>query len=228
MTDDLIYGKMAVHNILNRDKEADFTIAVIRHSERPSFNKIPTEKWADVTITDRGIEAAKKFGKALGNQAVPPNSLKVYYTGQRRCADTAAAIATGIGQSAGPEERGLNFISPIADAAKYDDMLKNGRWKELLDGWLSSDNSYDCMTPVSLYTREFFRKLTSLGYSHGSNVVVIVAHDLQIFPLVSKIFGKNITNIDYLEGPVISKKKDDFEIGFGNEKRSVSTLDIIR
>lgn len=225
----LLFGKAAMNHLIMRPSKEDLTVAIVRHSERPSFESIPMEKWGNVTITERGVEAAKDFGRAAAIDA-GINNLRVYHWGQRRCADTADALAAG-SKEAGcsiRERNALQLLSPIADESAYQAALKLGGWERLLNDWQSTEEGHVAMVPMKKYASEVFRTLLGDEINRFGEVSIIVAHDLQIFPLASSVFGGPVTKVGYLDGLVLSKTAEgEILVGFGDSARRAQPSDLL-
>lgn len=90
---------------------------------------MPIQAWDGVGLTERGIEAARSFGRALAQDG-GILTMGAYIWGLKRCLDTADAIAAGAREKgcriSGQET--LAFGSPIADRRKYDLALESGHW----------------------------------------------------------------------------------------------------
>lgn len=216
MVKNLLFGNATISLLTKRPSGVNLTVAIVRHSERPSFDTIPMEKWGDTTITERGTEAAKDFGRAIVHDAGIYN-LRVYHWGQKRCADTADAVATGAKEVGCTvrERNALHLLSPIADQGKYEAALKQGQWESLLHDWQATKEGHVAMIPMRRFASETFRTLFGGEISRPDEVSIIVAHDLQIFPLVSSVFGGPVTKVGYLEGLVLCRTDRETLIGFG-------------
>ncbi len=115
----------------------DKTIIVVRHSERPSFDNIPMNRWNTVGLTSRGVEAAKGFGRKLARD-LGGTGLRVYGRGLPRVIDTAAAVAEGAKSDGGRvvEQRAIRLRSPITNRSAYQEAQQSGQWLEVVKEWL--------------------------------------------------------------------------------------------
>lgn len=223
MSTELLYGQSTLRNLMNQHLDYDYTITIVRHSERPSFDNIPVEKQDSVTITQRGIEAARNFGKSLVLEA-NIDKMKVYHWGLKRCSDTADAIAAGASSVGGTifERESKHLLSPIADIKTYHNALKVGGWNKMLHDWQATEAGHKALVPTKKYSMEIYSKLLVRKEDEDSvNFSVIAAHDLQIFPLLSSVFGGEFNDVGYLEGPVISWNKLRVTFSFGDKTRTM-------
>ena len=79
-------------------------VVIVRHSERISFRNVPMEEWNGVGITEKGVTVARAFGRSLADDS-DGSRLNVYGWGQRRCHETADAIAEGAREKGRPVRR---------------------------------------------------------------------------------------------------------------------------
>ena len=189
-------------------------ILIIRHSERVSFDGIPIEQWNSVGITERGKQAAFEFGRALIDEV----GLESVYTegwGLERCADTAAKIFEGASASGC---RNCKFSktsyleSPIADHDGYMNLLKSGKWNEILVEWLSSPSDGWPMKPYAAYSENILREVLKNSTPATNSAGIIVTHDLHIFPIITANFGLVKLDLDFMDGILISKTDSDTRI----------------
>ncbi len=182
----------------------DRTVLLIRHSERPSFDAVPFGEWDKVSVTERGVHAARDFGGLLARSA-GGSKLRVYSWGQKRCVDTAGAIAKGAKDAdcCAVEERALRLPSPIQNREKDDRTIQSAAWEEGVLNWLGAGIEQDIMVPINTYAPVIVRELLGASVCGNREVAVVATHDLHIIPLLSHIFGAPIREVDYLDGLVI-------------------------
>jgi broad specificity phosphatase PhoE len=221
LVDDLLYGN-SVLDMVARLHAVNETVLVIRHSERPAFGDLPIEKWDSVGLTERGIEAAREFGRALAREG-EVRSLGAYGWGLKRCLDTADSVVAGAkdGGSQVSGQGALRFSSPIADRPKYDAALGSGHWEEFVDDWLNGQAHDGALVPAHKFATGFLRELFERKLPDSGGVSVIVTHDLQIYPLVSFLVGVPIRKLDFLDGLLIKAGPQDVEVGFGGTVRTL-------
>jgi hypothetical protein len=198
------------------------TILVVRHSERPSLEGLPIEKWISVELTQRGIEAATQFGRALtADRAL--SSMNVHYWGSKRCQMTADAISIGAKDS-GCSVKGPTAIplkSPISNEKEYHRELSQTHWKIFVSNWLDDSKAQSAMMPVPLYAKDIFRALLKQTQGLGGDgaTTIIATHDLHVIPLISYVFRKTQPLIDYLDGIAIKPYQDTIAVSFKEDVR---------
>jgi hypothetical protein len=216
----LPYGENVL-SLVRRLGSVDETVLIIRHSERPSFDKMPIETWDNVGLTERGVEAATIFGEALARQGGIRN-MRAYGWGLKRCMDTADAIASGAMQGGCliPDRGALTLGSPIADRRKYEVALGSGHWPEYVAKWLGGEAQDGALFPAKEYAAGTFREVFDRKLAESDGVSLIVTHDLQIFPLVATVFERPIAELDFLDGLVVKADPHAIRVGFGKGVRS--------
>jgi broad specificity phosphatase PhoE len=223
----LMYGK-SVLDMVERLHAVDKTVLVIRHSERPAFGDLPIEEWDGVGLTERGIEAARDFGKALARDG-GVRALGAYGWGLKRCLDTADFVGAGAKED-GCQVSGqgsLRFSYPIADRRKYEVALGSGHWEEFVDDWLIGRAPESALVPAHRFATGFMRELFELKLPESGGVSVIVTHDLQIYPLVGFLVGIPIRKLDFLDGLTIKAGPQDVEVGFEGTVRTLRRSELL-
>lgn len=226
MASGLLYGNSVV-DLVRRLDAVNRTVLIVRHSERPSFDDVPIQAWDGVGLTERGIEAARSFGRALAQDG-GILTMGAYGWGLKRCLDTADAIA------AGAREKGcrisgqgtLAFGSPIADRRKYDLALGSGHWEEFVDDWLRGTAQDGALVPADRYATGFLRELFDRQLPESEGVSLIVTHDLQIYPLVGFLLGIPILKLDFLNGLIIKTGPRHVRVGFEGTVRLLNRSEL--
>ena len=214
MFDNLVWGGRVLQ-LLRIFRGGDQKVAVIRHSERPSFDDLPYHEWDYAGLTDKGTEAALRFGRAIG-AAQNPKCLQILWWGLRRCALTAEAI------SEGAREEGCHVLapsvialkSPIAKREEYNKALHSGQWNQFIANWLLDESPQVAMVPAQRYAKEIYRSLLAVEMRSADRITIIVTHDLHILPLVRLVFSSSSRWIDYLDGVVFRVEGEKIDIGF--------------
>ncbi len=181
------------------------TIALVRHSARNSFAGIPAHLRDSVEITPEGVSLARSFGQSLG-EIFPGNLLLLGHTGALRCRMTAESIGDGYF----PAERVLmlgcqpEIDSPVVNPEKCVALLTEPGWTEGMIRWLDEEMPGDTLRNPQTYAEDIIGKLLSFPKTGEPDLLVVVAHDITLFPMVSSIFGKKITMVEFLNGIVIA------------------------
>ena len=227
MTSDLIYGGRVIHH-LDNIPDIGSTVIVIRHSERPSFGKMPVEQWDHVTITERGRTAARSFGKAISDRR-RNHKLRVHSWGLKRCVDTAECIADGAKEAGyhSPGVTPLHIKPPVADNEAYNNLMRKGVWTEMLLGWLG-EGTYESLVPMHEYATEVLTQLLDEDFSARGETTIIATHDLNIFPLVSYLQRKPVTKVDFLDGMVLKSDGKDVHVGFDASSRLIAHAEVFQ
>jgi len=66
--------------------------------------------------------------------------------------------------------------------------------------------------------------LLDCDYLDSGDVLITVAHDITLFPLIHSYFGRCLTTIGYMNGIVMRSDGDRTEIGFEEEIVSLSSV----
>lgn len=199
--------------------EKDRAIVLIRHSKRPSLHSIPYEKRPYVELTPEGIALAREYGKSLWD-VISDRRIYLLHTPAIRCMMTARAIEDGL-SSRGP----VNAIvkadprikDPIVNLDRFRELRELLGWQNLIGNWLAEriDTSV-LQNPVS-YSNYLVKLLLGCPYVGDGDVLIVVGHDITLFPLIRTYFKRSLMTIDYMSGVVI--KSDDIETKIGFEGR---------
>ena len=190
-------------------------VLILRHSERISFRNVPMEKWDGVGITEKGVTLARDLGRSFADDG-DASRLNVYGWGQRRCHETADAIAEGAREKGRAVRRsgGLSMRGPISDFAAYKEWILAGKYLEMLDVWQQAGDTKGSLTPIAEYSPHVFREILDTRISPPGEASVIVTHDFHIFPLACHAMGTPVRIPDYLDGIVIGETEDGMRVGY--------------
>ena len=199
------------------------TILIVRHSERPSLEGVPYEQWNSVDLTQRGIEAARRFGNVLTSDDAKKTN-RTHHWGSKRCATTADAISNGARET-GCRVQGpipIPLKSPILDAVEYRKDLLQNRWKAFMMKWLDSSKTQSAMIPAIEFAKDIFASLLEAKPFSAGEAMIIATHDIHVIPLISYVFRPNAPWVDYLDGLVMKKYPDNVALSFNNDVRQLS------
>jgi len=197
------------------------TIVLIRHSKRDSFGGIPDHLRDTVGINPEGVRMAREFGKSI-RQVVPKKRLLLGHTVAKRCEMTACSIQEGFSSEKQTRVLGCEpeIKSPVVNLDNLVKLRNEFGWQGLIQQWLRSELPEDTIWNPRKYTDEVLGKLLKYPAVQPGDLLVVVAHDITLFPLVFTIFGKNVKAIEFLNGIVISANSDNAEIQFKNAEYS--------
>jgi broad specificity phosphatase PhoE len=214
---ELQWGTKIIEAIKQLDGQEN-TIVLVRHSERRSFDGMPVEKWNSVLLTERGIEAAKQFGKAVTTDAAVKD-LRVHHWGLKRCVMTADAISQGAIE-AGSNVSGPTAIqlkSPIVVQKEYQKEIGSVRWEKFVDEWLRASGPQFGMMSSDQYAKEILRELRNEKKSSPSGATIIATHDLHIIPLIKYVFHETQPWIDFLDGIAVKVNHNSMAVSYAGK-----------
>ena len=213
-----------VLDLLDTAPHNEKTIALIRHSKRDSFGGIPDHLRDTVGINDEGVQMAREFGESI-RQVAPDKRLLLGHTVAKRCEMTARSIQEGFSSDNQTIVLGCEpeIKSPVVNLDNLVKLRNQFGWQGLIQQWLRSELPEDTIWNPRNYTDELLGKLLTYPNVQSGDLLVVIAHDITLFPLVFSIFGKNVKAIEFLNGIVISANSDNAEIQFRNADYSFKT-----
>lgn len=190
---------------LNKAPKDRRTIVLIRHSKRDPFGKMPDHLRNGVPITPDGILMAREFGNALG-KIFPGKSLLLGHTIATRCLMTAESIREGYPHDTSSRILGCEPVikSPVLHLERYVAIRNEIGWRELMRRWLDQELPADTFTNPYQYSDEILRNMFTCLNSGNGDLLVVIAHDITLFPIISSVFGVKVTAIEFLNGIVIT------------------------
>jgi hypothetical protein len=211
--------------VLDRVSEAPEnrkTILLIRHSKRNSFEGVPDHLREDVEITPEGVLMAREFGESLGT--LPVKSLLLGHTPARRCRMTAESILDGYQRGIPARILGCTpaIPSPVADQERYIALRDALGWHEVIRQWLDREVPEDTFRDPHAYADGIIRRLITCPGVNEGDLLVVVAHDITIFPVISRVFGVKVKPVEFLNGVVISADTAGAEFRFADAETSLS------
>jgi len=206
-----------VLDILESAPKDQRTILLIRHSIRESFAGVPDHLFNTVGITPEGSVMAREFGEAI-KEIAPDTRLFLSHTVAKRSEMTARSICEGYSSDNRSRILGCEpeIRSPVVNLEKLVDIRNEFGWQELLRKWLGQEIPEDILWDPRKYSDEILGKLLNCPAVRPGDMLVVVAHDITLFPLVFSLFGKPVQAIEFLNGVVISADGNSARIQFKN------------
>ncbi len=210
-----------VLDLLDTQPDSERTILLLRHSKRNSFIGVPDHLRPGVEITPEGVLMAREFGESLA-EIVPDRRLLLRHTLALRCRMTAESIGQGysLGNQFRMEEYPQELGDPVVDMGRFIELREQYGWEKLIRKWLDREIPDDVLQDPDLFSDNNVKHLLSLCATGDRDLFVIVGHDVTLFPIVSRVFGRKITTIDFLNGIAISAYETNAEIQFANSEFS--------
>jgi len=206
-----------VLDILQSAPKDQRTILLIRHSNRDSFGGIPDHLRNTVGITPEGMRMAREFGESL-KKIAPDKQLFLGHTVAKRSEMTAWSICEGYSSDNQVKILGCEpeIKSPVVNLEKLIEMRNEFGWHELIKRWLGREIPEDIIRDSQKYSDEILGKLLNYPTVRPGDILVVVAHDITLFPLVFSLFGKAVKAIEFLNGIVILADANVVKIQFRN------------
>ncbi len=219
-------GEQQIRSLLGRMPGRDRTVVLIRHSKRPSLAAVPYDRRPEVELTPEGITMAREFGNSLYD-LIGDRRIYLLHTAAKRCQMTARALEEGL-SSRGPT---LTMIrsdpeirDPIVDLEKFRDVRESFGWQGMIKNWLGRRIDIGILEDPETYAGMIVKLLLDCDYLDSGDVLITVAHDITLFPLIHSYFGRCLTTIGYMNGIVMRSDGDRTEIGFEEEIVSLSSV----
>jgi len=206
-----------VLDILQSVPKNQRTILLIRHSIRESFAGIPDHLFNTVGITPEGSVIAREFGASI-KEIAPDKRLFLSHTVAKRSEMTARSICEGYSSDNQSNILGCEpeIQSPVVNLKKLVEARNEFGWQELLRKWLGREIPEDILWDPQKYSDEILKKLLNCPAVRPGDMLIVVAHDITLFPLVFSLFGKPVKAIEFLNGVVISANGNVARIQFKN------------
>lgn len=206
-----------VLNLLKEVPKTKKTIVLIRHSHRDSFRGIPDNLREGVELTREGILMARAFGESLG-QIFPKKRILLAHTIAKRCQMTAESISHGY---ASPDRVRIVGCHPkvgsvVANPDNYISLREELGWQCLMQKWLNLEIPEQTLENPHKYCDTVLAGLVSFSGMYHDDLLVVIAHDVTIIPILFRIFGKPVTSIEFLNGIVLTGDSTSFEIRYAD------------
>ena len=211
-----------VLEILQESRKDRKTIVLIRHSKRDPFNGMPDLLREGVGITPEGIRMAREFGESLG-EILPGKSLLLGHTAARRCRMTAESICDGYPPDTPARILGCEpaIPSPVVQLDRYVAIREEFGWHELIRKWLDREIDENTFRDPCRYADDIVRNLFACPGVQAGDLLLVVAHDITIFPIISRVFGVQVNPVEFLNVIVITADTDTAEFRFANAEMSL-------
>jgi hypothetical protein len=217
-----------VLDILQSAPKNQRTILLIRHSNRDSFGEIPDHLRDTVGINHEGMRMAREFGESI-KKIAPDKHLFLGHTVAKRSEMTAWSIYEGYSSNNEAKILGCEpeIKSPVVNLEKLVEMRNEFGWHELIKRWLGREIPEDVIWDPQKYSDEILEKLLNYPKVRPRDILVVVAHDITLFPLVFSLFGKPVKAIEFLNGVVILADAKVIKIQFRNAELLCETERLI-
>jgi hypothetical protein len=138
---------------------------------------------------------------------------------------TARSICEGYSSNNQPKILGCEpeIKSPVINLEKLVEVRNEFGWQELIRRWLGREIPEDTLWDPQKYSDEILGKLLNYPAVCPGDLLVVIAHDITLFPLVFSLFGKPVKAIEFLNGVVISADTNVANIRFRNADFSSET-----
>jgi len=214
-----------VLELLKRHEGTGRTILLIRHSVRESLREIPPVLRNDVAITPEGIVHAEEFGRNL-KKIVPHTTLLVGHTAPLRCCMTAECIRRGFSSPDTTRDLGIlpHVENVIVDPVNFSALWEELGWHTLMRQWLGGEIPGHTLENPHRYSNRLLEKLVSFPVVNDNELLVVVAHDVTILPVLASACGTTLTTIDFLNGILISGDPSGAEIRFADPENTLRAV----
>ena len=211
-----------VLDILKETPKNRRTIVLIRHSKRDPFNGMPDHLREGVVITPEGILLAREFGESLG-EIFPGKPLILGHTVARRCKMTAESILDGYPHNIPSRILGCEpeIQSPVVHLERYIAIRDELGWREVIRKWLDQEIPENTFQDPHRYADYVLSSLFRCPGAGDGDLFVVIAHDITIFPIISRVFGVTVKPIEFLNGIVITADTNTAELRFADAESSL-------
>jgi broad specificity phosphatase PhoE len=215
------HGKYVL-DLFRKVPKTEKTIILMRHSHRRSFQGIPDHLREGIAITPEGAVMARAFGESLA-QIVPNKRILLGHTPAKRCRMTAESIGCGYASMDRVRILGCRpeVGSVVADPDHYIRLREELGWQDLIRKWLNGEIPEETLENPRTYCDKTLAGLVSFSEMNSDDLMVVIAHDVTIFPIISSVFKTTKTSLEFLNGLVITGSPPDFEIRYDDADHSL-------
>jgi len=141
----------------------------------------------------------------------------------RRCRMTARSIRDGYPRDMPSRILGCEpeIPSPVLNQEKYIALREELGWRELIRKWLDGVLPEDTFYHPRRYADVILENLFTCPGIRREDLLVVVAHDITLFPIISSVFGVTVKPIEFLNGIVISADTDSAGVQFADAENSL-------
>ncbi|RPI38774.1 MAG: hypothetical protein EHM53_08010 [Methanoregulaceae archaeon] len=166
---------------------------------------------------------ARAFGESLG-KIVPKKHILLGHTPAKRCRMTAESISQGY---ALPDQVRILGCHPevgsvVADPDNYIRLREELGWQCLMQKWLNLEIPGQTLENPHTYCDKTLAGLVSFTGLNHDDLLVVIAHDVTIFPILFSVFGKPVTSIGFLNGLVITGDSANVHIRYTDAHHSLT------
>jgi hypothetical protein len=111
--------------------------------------------------------------------------------------------------------------SILADPDEYIRLREELGWQRLMHKWLNREIPEQTLENPHTYCDTTLAGLVSLPGMNQEDLLVVIAHDVTIFPIVFSVFGTTITSLEFLNGLVITGGPGAYEIRYADADHSL-------
>jgi hypothetical protein len=160
---------------------------------------------------------ARAFGEAL-LKIFPKKHILLGHTPAKRCQMTAESIGYGY---ASPDRVRILGCHPqvesvVADPDRYIRLREELGWKSLMEKWLNQEIPGQILENPRTYCNKTLEGLVSFQGTSHDDLLVVIAHDVTILPILSSVFGTTKTSLEFLNGLVITGGSSAVEIRYAD------------
>jgi hypothetical protein len=114
--------------------------------------------------------------------------------------------------------------SPVVHQERYIAIRDELGWREVIRKWLDEEIPEHTFHNPHRYSDYVVRNLLSCPGAGGGDLVVVIAHDITIFPIISSVFGVKVKPIEFLNGIVITADTNTAEFQFADAESSLKAI----
>ena len=106
--------------------------------------------------------------------------------------------------------------SPVVHLERYAALREELGWRELIRQWLGEKIPEHTFHNPHRYADGIVHDLLACQGIPERELFIVVAHDITLFPIISRVFGRLVNPIEFLNGIVITADTDTAEFRFAD------------